>query len=83
LATRGYAAIARHARVLLLDLAGVSFCDASGLSALIRIAGRAGKAGCRHGLIAVQPQVVRCCGTLGWISGYRSSPALMMPRRTS
>jgi STAS domain len=34
-------------------------CEASGLSALIRIADRAGKAGCRHGLIAVQLQVVR------------------------
>jgi anti-anti-sigma factor len=38
LAARGYAAIGRQARVLLLDLAGVSFCDARGLSALVRIA---------------------------------------------
>lgn len=35
LAVRGYAAIGRQARVLLLDLAGVSFCDACGLSALV------------------------------------------------
>ena len=38
LAARGYAAIGRQARVLLLDVAGVSFCDARGLSALVRIA---------------------------------------------
>ena len=38
LAARGYAAIGRQARVLLLDVAGVSFCDACGLSALVRIA---------------------------------------------
>jgi anti-anti-sigma factor len=38
LAARGYAAIGRQARVLLLDLAGVSFCDVRGLSALVRIA---------------------------------------------
>jgi len=33
LAARGYAAIGGQARVLLLDVAGVSFCDACGLSA--------------------------------------------------
>ena len=52
LAVRGYAAIGRQARVLLLDLAGVSFCDACGLSALVRIANHADRAGCRYGLIA-------------------------------
>ena len=59
LAARGYAAIGRQARVLLLDVAGVSFCDACGLSALVRIANRADRTGCRYGLIAPQPLVVR------------------------
>ena len=59
LAARGYAAIGRQARVLLLDVAGVSFCDACGLSALVRIANRADRAGCRYGLIAPQPPVVK------------------------
>jgi anti-anti-sigma factor len=52
LAERGHAAIAGHARLLLLDLTGLSFCDARGLGALVRIANRADAAGCRYALIA-------------------------------
>ena len=59
LAARGYAAIGRQARALLLDLAEVSFCDARGLSALVRIANHADRTGCRYGLIAPQPPVVK------------------------
>jgi anti-anti-sigma factor len=58
-AARGYAAVGSQAQVLLLDLAGVSFCDARGLSALVRIANRADTAGCRYGLIAPRPQLVK------------------------
>jgi anti-anti-sigma factor len=54
---RAWAAIHRHARWLLLDLTGVSFCDARGLGALVRIANDADAAGCRYGLIAPQPNV--------------------------
>ena len=57
-ATQGYAAADGQAWVLLLDLAGVSFCDARGLSALVRIANRADTTGCRCGLIA-PPQLVK------------------------
>ena len=56
---RGRTAIAGHARLLLLDLSGLSFCDARGLSALVRIANDADAAGCRYGLIAPQPQVAK------------------------
>ena len=59
LVERGYAAIARSARLLLLDLAGLSFCDASGLSAFVRIANHADAAGCGFGLIAPQPPVAK------------------------
>jgi anti-anti-sigma factor len=52
-------AIAVHAGLLLLDLTGLSFCDARGLSAFVRIANRADKAGCRVALIAPQPSVAR------------------------
>ena len=45
--------------MLLLDLAGVSFCDARGLSAPVRIANRADTTGCRYGLIAPRPQLVK------------------------
>jgi len=58
-AARGYAAIARRAWLLLLDLTGLSFCDAHGLSALVRIANRADETGCRYGLIAPRPMVAR------------------------
>ena len=41
------------------SLAGVSFCDACGLSPLVRIANHADRIGCRYGLIAPQPPVVK------------------------
>ena len=56
---QGYAAIARSARLLLLDLTGVLFCDARGLSAFVRIANRADAAGCRFGLIAPRPPMAK------------------------
>ena len=52
-------AIAVHARLLLLDLTSLSFCDARGLSALVRIANQADRAGCRLALIAPQPPVAK------------------------
>ena len=52
-------AIAVHAGVLLLDLANLSFCDARGLSAFVRIANQADRAGCRLALIAPQPPVAK------------------------
>jgi len=56
---RGRTAIGRHPRLLLLDLTGLSFCDASGLSAFVRIANEADAAGCGYGLIAPQPLVAK------------------------
>ncbi|HXP18764.1 MAG TPA: STAS domain-containing protein [Streptosporangiaceae bacterium] len=56
---QGQAAIGRRARILLLDLTGLSFCDARGLSALVRVANEAEAAGCRYGLIAPRPLVAR------------------------
>jgi anti-anti-sigma factor len=56
---RARAAIDRHTRLLLLDLAGVSFCDVRGLSALVRIANDADAAGCRYGLVSPRPNVAR------------------------
>ncbi len=61
----GCTTIDRHVRLLLLDLCGLSFCDARGLSALVRIANHADAAGCRYSLIAPRPQVagiLRICG---------------------
>jgi len=56
---RGRAAIGCRAQLLLLDLTDLSFCDACGLSALVRIANEAEAAGCRYGLVAPQPLVVK------------------------
>jgi len=56
---RGRVAVGRHPRLLLLDLTGLSFCDACGLTAFVRIANEADAAGCRYGLIAPQPPVTK------------------------
>jgi anti-sigma B factor antagonist len=58
-AAQGCAAIARLAGLVLLDLTGLSFCDARGLSAFVRIANQADAAGCGFGLIAPRPQVAK------------------------
>src|SRR5512140_2935349 len=58
LAARG-CAIASHAGLLLLDLTSLSFCDARGLSAFVRITNQADRAGCRLALIAPQPPVAK------------------------
>ena len=52
-------AIAARAGLLLLDLTGLSFCDARGLSAFVRIANQADRAGCCVALIAPQPAVAK------------------------
>ena len=58
-AALGCAAVARLARLVLLDLTGLSFCDARGLSAFVRIANQADAAGCGFGLIAPRPPVTK------------------------
>ncbi len=58
LAARGCAAAA-HGGLLLLDLSGLSFCDARGLRAFVQIANHADWTGCRYGLIAPQPRVAK------------------------
>lgn len=52
-------AIDRQTRFLLLDLAGLSFCDSRGLSAFVRVANKADQAGCLYALIAPQPLVAK------------------------
>lgn len=59
LAEQGCAAIARQPRMVLLDLAGLSFCDARGLGAFVRIANRADATGCRYALVAPRPPVAK------------------------
>ncbi|MQA95213.1 MAG: anti-sigma factor antagonist [Streptosporangiales bacterium] len=46
-------------RRLVLDCAGLEFCDSTGLAALIRIAGRMGDAGGSINLVHVKAQIRR------------------------
>lgn len=78
---RGRTAIAGHARLLLLDLSGLSFCDARGLSALVRIANDADAAGCRYGLIAPQPQVAKILRITGLGTRLRAFATIQQARQ--
>jgi anti-sigma B factor antagonist len=62
---RGCSALVRPARLLLPGLTGLSFCDAQGLSAFVKIANHADKTGCRYGLIAPQPLVAKALRITG------------------
>ncbi len=68
---QGYAAIACSAWVL-LDLTGLSFCDAQGLSAFVRIANQADAAGCGFGLIGPRPPVAKILRISGLDSRMRA-----------
>ena len=49
----------RHGGPLIVDLAGLAFCDAQGLSALLRIATYAQRAGCPFRLASPRPSLVK------------------------
>ena len=44
---------------VLLDLSGLSFCDARGLGALVRMSRHAGQAGCSLHLVAPPPRLMK------------------------
>lgn len=52
-------AIDVHGGAVMLDMAGVSFCDARGLAALARMSRHAGQAGSSLHLVAPRPQLVK------------------------
>jgi anti-anti-sigma factor len=51
--------IDRHGGPLIVDLAGLDFCDAQGLSALLRMATYAERAGCPFRLASPRPSLVK------------------------
>ena len=51
--------IDRHDGLLIVDLAGLAFCDAQGLSALLRMATYAERAGCPFRLASPRPSLVK------------------------
>ena len=70
-------AIDAHGGAVLLDMAGLSFCDARGLGALVRMSSHAGQAGsCLH-LVAPPPllmKIIRITGLDGQLPVH-SGPA--------
>jgi len=52
-------AIDAYGGQVLLDVAGLSFCDARGLGALVRMSGHAGQAGCSLHLVAPPPRLMK------------------------
>jgi len=52
-------AIDAYGGQILLDVAGLSFCDARGLGALVRMSGHAGQAGCSLHLVAPPPRLMK------------------------
>src|SRR5262249_1880024 len=51
--------IDRHRRPVIVDLTTLGFCDASGLSSLLRMAGDAQQAGCPFRLASPSPSLVK------------------------
>lgn len=60
--------------VIAIDFSGVSFCDSSGIGALIRAHRLAGARGCRLELHRVDPDVRRVFDLVG-LSGRLIAPA--------
>lgn len=62
---RALALAARHHRRLVIDLSGVSFCDASGLAVLVGTLRRARRLATPMCLAAPRPQVAKLLSTTG------------------
>jgi anti-sigma B factor antagonist len=58
-------AIDAHDGQVLLDVAGLSFCDARGLGALARMSGHAGQAGSSLHLVAPPQRLMKIIGITG------------------
>jgi anti-anti-sigma factor len=51
--------IDRHRRLVIVDLAALTFCDAQGLAALVRMSGYAEHKGCSFRLTSPRPSLVK------------------------
>ncbi|MFC4056755.1 STAS domain-containing protein [Planomonospora corallina] len=69
-------ALQRSADLLILDLAAVSFCDASGLSVLVDIRQRSGESGITLRLVAPRPHLTRLLRITGLHRGFAVHPTL-------
>jgi anti-sigma B factor antagonist len=68
--------IDRHHLPVILDMAGLTFCDASGLGALVRMNNYAGKAGCPIQLASPGPGLLQIMR----ITGLDRSLAIRVPQ---
>lgn len=65
-----------HGPVIVLDMAGLSFCDARGLGTLVRMSNYAGQAGCSLWLASPSPRLLKIMR----ITGLESSLAIRVPQ---
>jgi anti-sigma B factor antagonist len=68
--------IDRHHLPVILDMAGLTFCDARGLGALVRMSNYAGKAGCPFQLASPGPRLLQIMR----ITGLDRSLAIRVPQ---
>ena len=71
--------IDRHRGPVIVDLAALDFCDAQGLSALVRMAGYAERAGRPFRLVSPGPSVVNIMRITGLDRRFLTPPASCPP----
>ncbi len=69
----------RHRGPVIVDLAALSFRDAGGLGALLRMAGYAEQAGCPFRLASPRPSLVKIMRITGLDRRFLSSPGGCLP----
>jgi anti-sigma B factor antagonist len=69
--------IDRHGSPLTADLSALTFCDARGLAALVRMAGYAEQAGCPFRLASPRPSLVRIMRITGLHERFLTGLALV------
>jgi anti-sigma B factor antagonist len=72
--------IDRHCGPVVVDLTALGFCDAQGLSALVRMAGYAERKGCPFRLISPSPSLVKIMRITGLDHRFLTSQASSLDR---
>jgi anti-anti-sigma factor len=67
--------IDRHRGPVIVDLTALTFCDARGLTALVRMAGYAEQKGCPFRLASLSPPLVKIMRITGLDRRFLASPA--------
>ena len=72
--------IDRHRLPVIVDLTALTFCDARGLAALVRMAGYAEQKGCPFRLVSLSPSLVKIMRITGLDRRFLASPASALGR---